>query len=172
MKKKLHFDSKLRYSYELQKLWGKWLQPQFGVATHLALIARVSYARGVSSEWKVSVLSPLALVFVAMDLNGWPCGRFLQSYKSARVLGGYWKHARERPLHNLQSCLETRWQVSLTYHCLSFIAPSSLFSREGIDCTSVPLNHPTQKPWKRMQPRGYLQKKVVLTLKLVLETLN
>lgn len=105
------------------------------VANHLALIARVSYSREVSSEWKVSVLSPLTLVKatfweVVTCCNGleWvPCGRVLQSYKSARFLGGYWKHARERPLHNLQSCLETRWQVSLTYHCLSFIAPSYLF---------------------------------------------
>jgi hypothetical protein len=29
----------MRYSYELQKLWGKWLRTQFGIGNHLALIA-------------------------------------------------------------------------------------------------------------------------------------
>ena len=143
MKENLHFDSELRYLYELQKLWGKWLQPQFGVANHLTLIARVSYSRGVSSEWKVSVLGPLTLVNCCNGLEWVPCGRFLQSYKSARFLGGYWKHARERPLHNLQSCLETRWQVSLTYHYLSFIAPSSFFFEErelSHECSSQSSN--------------------------------
>ena len=36
--KNLHFHNGIRYSYELQKWWGKWLQPWFRFANHLVLI--------------------------------------------------------------------------------------------------------------------------------------